>query len=129
MVFASNWNEENLHVTLGISSDDLATFAAVYTINLTEIGEQLPNEVEPSTATVGAGTDWATVMAGSMVANISLGTSVLKNRTAGSKVNCCMRRRQPRPTVTTMDRFAIEHAGLAPSSAVLLAANNWLHAN
>ena len=116
-------------MTLGISSDDLATFAAVYTINLTEIGEQLPNEVEPSTATVGAGTDWATVMAGSMVANISLGTSVLKNRTAGSKLNRCMRRRQPRPTVTTMDRFAIEHAGLAPSSAVLLAANNWLHAN
>jgi hypothetical protein len=52
VVFASNWNEENLHVTLGISSDDLATFAAVYTINLTDIGEQLPNEVEPSTASV-----------------------------------------------------------------------------
>ena len=114
---------------LGISSDDLATFEAVYTINLTEIAEQLPNDVEPSTAAVGTGAGWATVMAGSTAANISLGTSVLKNRTAGSKVNCCMRRRQPRPTATTMDRFTIEHVGLAPSSAVLLAANNWLHAN
>ena len=28
-----------------------------------------------------------------------------------------------------MDRFPIEHAGLAPSSAVLLTANNWLHGN
>jgi hypothetical protein len=46
----------------------------------TEIGEQLPNDVGPSTKTAGTGTGSIKVMNGSVVANISVGTSKVKNR-------------------------------------------------
>jgi len=54
----------NLQEKPGVSSDALTTFAAVETINLIETVEQLPKEVEPSTAAVAAGTACDTVMGG-----------------------------------------------------------------
>jgi predicted metal-binding transcription factor (methanogenesis marker protein 9) len=68
-------------------------------------------------------------MKGSEVANISVGTSVLKNRTVGSMVSCCKRSRQPIPTDTVMEKFDMEHVGSVPRRSVLLAANNRLQGN
>lgn len=47
--------ETNDHEKVGASSRALTTFETVFTMTLTEIAEQLPNEVGPSTAAEAAG--------------------------------------------------------------------------
>ena len=115
--------EAKLQVKLGNSSDDRNTLAGVLMIIFKEITEQLPNEVGPSITALGTGNGWVTVITGRRVANISDGISVLKNRTVGSTANRSNVRRQPLPTETVMELLPIEHKGLPPSRAKLLAAN------
>ena len=115
--------EAKLQVKLGNSSDDRKTFAGVLMIIFKEITEQLPKEVGPSITALGTGNGWVNVMTGRRVANISDGTSVLKNRTVGSTANRSNVRGQPLPTETVMELLPIEHKGLPPSRAKLLAAN------
>jgi hypothetical protein len=59
------------------SSDDRTTLEGVFVINFKEIAEQLANEVGPEVETKGTGTGSTTVMAGSVVGNISVGKSNL----------------------------------------------------
>ena len=114
---------------MGVSSIALTTFETVLTINFIAIAEQVPKRVGLSIATVTTGNGRATVMTGSNVANISVGTFVLKNRWVGSMDNCCKRRPQFIPTETVIEKFDIEQTGSAPRSAVLLASNKRLHGN
>ena len=88
VAFARSSNEKNLQLKTGASSLALTMFEAVFTMNLKETAEQLPKNVGPSTAAVATGNGCMIVIVGSKVANISVGTFVLKNRWVGSKVNC-----------------------------------------
>ena len=66
--------ETKLQLNVGISSSALTTFSVVLTLTLKYIVEHFPKKVGPPTIADGTGTGCTKVMAGSVVANISVGT-------------------------------------------------------